>query len=225
MAKKRYKIKLPLFVRLYDFVLQDSNLTNREKLVLCTAFRYWPEANDVSFPPQTTITDKTLTKMLRYKDKTSIEKILKILDDKGYIQRTTVTRQENGEYKSRRVMEWIKFPVPAKQRVGHPPNSGVATPQTATEHPPNSGPTIKDNNYNYKKAMPTPLPADGQASALPRDSKKNTKSSGLFRRGKPHKPLTAEQESQQRQKLSNDIIFLKNRKKQKQYLTYDNRGL
>ena len=171
MAKKRYEIKLPSFVRKYDFVKQDPNLTRREQDTLCEAFRYWPEDNKVSSPPQSTMTDKTLTKNLGYKDKSTVEKILKTLVKKGYIYRETVTRKENGVPRSRRVMLWLKFPIPAKQRVGNPLNRRSATRQKAEKHPPNNGPTINDYNNNYKKAMPTPLPAGRQASALPKSPK------------------------------------------------------
>ncbi len=159
MAKKRYEIKLPSFVRKYDFVKQDPNLTRREQDTLCEAFRYWPEENKVSSPPQSTMTDKTLTENLGYKDKSTVEKILKTLVKKGYIYRETVTRKENGVPKSRRVMLWLKSPIPAKQRVGSPPNRGPATRQKAEKHPPNSGPTINDYNNDNKKAKTRKLSA------------------------------------------------------------------
>lgn len=171
MAKKKYEIELPPFVRKYDFVKQDPNLTRREQDTLCEAFRYWPENSKVSWPPQSTMTNKTLTKNLGYKDESTVEKILQTLVEKGYICRKIVTRKENGLPKSRRVMYWLKFPTPAKQRVGYPLNRGPATRQIAEKHPPNSGPTINDYNNNYKKATPTPSPARGQASALHNNGK------------------------------------------------------
>ena len=151
MAKKKYEIELPIFVRKYDFVKQDPNLTRREQDTLCEAFRYWPENSKVSWPPQSTMTDNTLTRNLGYKDESTVEKILKTLVEKGYIYRETVTRKKNGIPKSRRVMQWLKFPIPAKQRVGNPLNRGPATRQIVEKHPPNSGPTINNNNKNYKK--------------------------------------------------------------------------
>jgi hypothetical protein len=191
MAKTKYEIKLPPYARKYDFVKQDLNLTWGERDVLCEAFRYWPENDKVSLPPQSTMTDNTIAKNLGYKDKTSVEKKLKTLVEKGYIYRETVTRMENGVPKSRRVMQWLKFPTPAKQRVGNPLNRGSATRQKAEKYPPNSGPTINDYNNNNKRAMPAPLPAEGQASALLKTPKPRT--------------LSPQEREQRKQKMISDL--------------------
>ena len=147
-AKKKYEIDLPSYVRKYDFVKRDPNLTRREQDTLCEAFRYWPEVKKVSLPPQSTMTNETLTKNLGYKDMCTVERILKSLVKKGYIFRETVTKIIDDKPKSRRVMLWLKFPTPAKQRVSTSPNSGLAPRQMAEKHPPNGGPTIIDYNNN-----------------------------------------------------------------------------
>ena len=98
--------------------------------------------------------------------RSAVPRSVKKLVEKGYIYRQTVTRTIDGKPKSRRVIKWIRFGIPANQRVERPQNGGSGTRQTDEKHPQNSGPTINNYNKNYNMATPTPLPAKWPASAL-----------------------------------------------------------
>lgn len=175
-ANNKIEPVLP-FAKAYNFLLRDRNLTTAEKLVMIAICRYWPRpywdtnehtAEDLGFGE-------------RY-----IEKVIKNLADKGYIKRGYAHTTKKGKPHTVRVIVPKCFPVKSNAKVkwvkqpehtdgqhtehidGNSPNNSSFLPEQSDDLLERSK---KEINKRNKKAMPTPLPAKGQASALPKTPK------------------------------------------------------
>ena len=199
MDKAEDKIIKPVlpFAKAYNFLLNDSNLTSAEKLVMTVICRYWPNpywdtnehaAEDLGFSE-------------RY-----IEKVIERLSVKGYIKRGYAHTTKNGRPHTVRVIVPKCFPVKSNVKIkwvkqpehmdgqhtedmdGNCPNNSSFLPEQPDDLLERSK---KEINKRNKKAMPAPLPAEGQASALLKTPKPGT--------------LSPQEFEQRRQKMKNDL--------------------
>jgi predicted transcriptional regulator len=173
MTEKNTESKFP-FMRAYNFLLEKSakDLTPAEKMVLIVICRYWPSPY--------WDTNLTIAKNCGFTER-YIEKIIKSLAKKGYVQRGYAHTDKEGKHHTVRVIKPLCFSEPCKKIipwVSPEQMDGQQTEQTDGQCP-NSrafSPELQDDLLESKeklnrKTMPAPLPAKGQAAALPEDKK------------------------------------------------------
>ena len=165
-----------LFARAYDFLLKDSNLTSAEKLVMIIICRYWPRPY--------WDTNEQIAKDLGFTER-YVEKIIKSLADKKYIKRGYAHTTKNDRPHTVRVIVPKCFPEQSNAKIkwvktehmdgqdtehtdGNSPNSSSFLPEHTDDLLERNRKEIEKSN---KKAMPTPLPAEGQAPALLKTTK------------------------------------------------------
>ena len=170
-ANDKNKPALP-FAKAYNFLLRDSNLTTAEKLVMIIVCRYWPR-------PYWDTNDQ-IAKDLGFSER-YIEKVVKRLAGKGYIKRGYAHTTKNARPHTVRVIVPKCFPVKSNAKIkwvkppehmdgqhtehmdGNCPNNGSFLPEQSDDLLERNKNEIEKRDI---KAMPTPLPVLGQASAL-----------------------------------------------------------
>ncbi len=185
------------FAKAYNFLLEDSNLTSAEKLVMIIICRYWPRPY--------WDTNKHVAEDLGFTER-YIEKVIKSLKEKGYIKRGYAHTTKDARPHTVRVIVPKCFPVESNAKIKwvklpehmdgqHTEQTDGNCPNNSSFLPEQSGDLLERNkkeiNKRSKKATLSPLPAKGQASALLETPKV--------------KRLSPEEFEQRRQKLISDL--------------------
>lgn len=181
--------KLP-YSRAYDFLLKDKKMMPAEKLVLFEICRYWP--NPCWF------SNKTIAENLGFSER-YVEMIIRRLEKKGYIKRGFAHTDKGKNHHTVRVIvpvcfskkcsKIINWASAAPERLfGQQPNNHSGNNRTTVRKMPEQSFDLIDSKKKMKyksKATPAPLPAVGQAPALPENKKRVSKSFGRFKRKTP----------------------------------------
>ncbi len=166
------------FIRVYDFLLEKKDLTPAEKLALVVICRYWPNP----YWDSNLIIAQNIGHSERY-----AEELVKRLAKKGYVKRGFAHTDKGGKphtvriivplcfsEKCQKVIKWISpeqpFGQQTEQKDGQTPNNRSFLPEQPFDLIERSKNEIKNNEIE-NVATPSPLPAIGQASALPEDRK------------------------------------------------------
>lgn len=155
------------FMKAHPFLLERTDLTSAEKLVMIVVGRFWPNpywGTNIKISKELGFTE-------RY-----IEKVVKSLADKGVIKRGYAHTTKNGRPHTVRVIaplcfsekcklniNWIKPEHTDGQQTEH---IGGGCPNNSSFLPEQSDDLLEKNRQRNRKATPTPLPAGGQAPAL-----------------------------------------------------------
>ncbi len=173
------------FMKAYCFLMNKADLSSAEKLMLIAVCRYWPNPYWGSNGKIALVTGFTQ----RY-----VEKVLRSLADKGYIKRGYAHAEKNGEINTVRVIVPLCFPQKCRLKVdwikaerldgGVTEQSDGQSPDSCSKLPEQQDGLLESNREINKKPTPSPLPAEGQASALVKKSRQQVLGAvGKFKRG------------------------------------------
>jgi predicted transcriptional regulator len=213
--------KLP-FTRFYDFLLEKNDLKPAEKLVLSIICRYWPNPYWGS--------NLTIAKSLGFSER-YVEMIIKRLAKKRYIKRGYAHTDKGGKphtvrviqplcfsEKCKKIISWVSpeqtFGQKTEQKDGLTPNNRSFLTEQPFDLLERNKNEIKNDEIE-NRAMPAPLPAKGQASALPNQRKKIQQLTNLFgNSGRKTIAPTPQEFEQRRQKMIKDLQVSEKLKKQ-----------
>ena len=186
------KIKpVPPFARAYNFLLKDKNLTSAEKLVMIVVCRYWPNPYWAA--------NKQIAEDLGFTER-YVEKIVKSLEDKGYIKRGYAHTTKNARPHTVRVIAPKCFPVKSNAKIKwvKPPEhmDGQHTEDMDGNSP---------NNSSFLPEQPDDL-LDRNKKGIKKQCFRHRLSKGRLQHClKSPKPGTQREFEQRRQKMIRDL--------------------
>jgi hypothetical protein len=204
---KKNKTEWP-FIRAYNFILQDKKLSAGEKFGLMTVCRFWPKP--------TTNTNRQIAELIGHTER-YVEMILASLRKKNLIRITYQQIPQNGKLYTCRVIFPMCFETdnPNPSSVSTPNPSSGSIPKKPVKHTEPQFDLQYSTKKDNKKTMPTPSPANGQASASQKDKAsaqhkvnfEQLKSKiGIGKKFK-HEPLPEREFDEKRQKAKNALLM------------------
>ncbi len=206
------KTKTMPFAKAYDFLRQDKKLKPAEKLVMFEVCRYWPNpywGTNLTIAQNIGCSERYAEKLIGHLVKEKrIHRGFAHTDKDGKPHTVRVIVPLCFPEKCSKIIKWSTPEQPfgqhTEQQDGKPPNNGTISPEQQSD--------LLDNKKEMNnKAMPAPLPAIGQASALPIDNEKLSevkRFSKVFGNG-GRQPLSGQELENRQKKLNQQIKALR----------------